>query len=347
MRYRVRSIFCALALLAAPGIGRAQNGSPERVLDQGIAAYRDLEMESAGWLLRQALAGDRMAARERVTALSYLGAAEFYRDRRDSALAAYGQLIRLEPWHRLDRLVFGPDVQTVFEEARRRTPVAEVRAAKASFAADAAGLPIHVRVNTPHVVAVTLESVNGAVLDTVFRDRVRDSTTVYWGARATAGGRAPVGGYVIGVTSLDGRGRAGSRSALPVQVTRSPEDPLGLPGRPALLPETQPAGPAFARLGLGLAAATAAWFVTPVFTDNAAPQVALALTFGAAGVLGFVDARPGKPLPDNAVKNRVALEAWEARVARVRAENGRRAEGGTVTVEVGRVSGLQAAGGGR
>jgi hypothetical protein len=335
-----RPVFWALIFLAAPVTSWAQNGSPERVLDQGVAAYRDLEMESAGWLLRQALASDRISPRERVTALSYLGASEFYRDRRDSALAAYGQLIRLEPWHRLDRLVFGPDVQAVFEEARRRTPVTEVRAASTSFAADGAGLPIHVRVNTPHVVTVTFESVNGAVLDTVFRDRVRDSTIVHWGARATDGGRAPVGGYVMGVTSLDRRGRAGHRVALPVQVTRTPDDPLGLPERPALLPETQPAGPAFARLGLGLAAATAAWFITPVFTDNAAPQVALALTFGAAGVLGYVDARPGKPLPDNVVQNRVALEAWEARVARVRAENGRRAEGGTVTVEVGRVSGL-------
>jgi hypothetical protein len=336
----VRPIVCGLLLLSAPAAGRAQDRSPEPRLDQGIAAYRELEMESAGWLLRQALAGDRLAPSEHVTALSYLGAAEFYRDRRDSALAAYGRLVRIEPHHRLDRLVFGPDVQAVFEEARRRTPVAEVRAAKTSFPADAAGLPMSVRVNTPHVVAVTIESVSGSVLDTLFRDRVRDSTTVYWNARGRAGTRAPVGGYVVGVASLDGRGRVSRRVTLPVQVTRSPEAPLGHPERPAMLPETQPAGPAFARLGLGLAAATAAWFITPVFTDNAAPQVALSLTFGAAGVLGFVDARPGKPLPDNVVANRVALEAWEARVARVRAENGRRAEGGTVTVDVGRVSGF-------
>jgi hypothetical protein len=95
-----------------------------------------------------------------------------------------------------------------------------------------------------------------------------------------------------------------------------------------------------ARLGIGLAAATAAYVVTPAFTDNAGPQIALALTFGAAGVLGFVDARPGKPLPENVVANRVAQEAWEARVHRVQAENQRRADGGTVTVEVGRMTGF-------
>jgi hypothetical protein len=339
MRFRVHHFALCATVLSFPVAARAQAPSPERALEQGLRAYRELEMESAGWLLRQALAG-KLDQRQRVTALSYLGASEFYRDRRDSALSAYADLIRLEPHYRLDRLVFGPDVQAVLEEARKRTPIAAVRAERASFAADAPGLPVNVRVNTPHVVVMTLETVNAVVLDTVFRGRVRDTTTVYWNARGRNDAQAPRGGFVLRVASLDGRGRASHRVALPVQVTRSPEDPLAAPERPALLPEYQPAGPALARLGLGLAAATVAYFVTPAFTSNAAPQVALALTFGAAGVLGFVDARPGKPLPENVVKNRVAQEAWEARVNRVQVENQRRADGGTVTVEVGRVSGF-------
>lgn len=338
MTFRLLLTALCTVALAPSAVARAQTATPERALEQGVRAYRELEMESAGWLLRQALGG-KLDHRQRVTALSYLGASEFYRDRRDSALSAYADLIRLEPYYRLDRLVFGPDVQALLEEARRRTPIAEVRAEGASFAADAAGLPVHIRTNTPHVVVVTLEAVNGTVLDTVHRNRVRDTATVYWNAQARGGARAPAGGFVLAVASLDGRGRASSRVALPVQVTRSPDDPLAAPERPALLPEHQPAGPALARLGLGLAAATVAYLVTPVFTDNAGPQVALALTFSAAGMIGFVDARPGKPLPENVVANRVALEAWEARVGRVQAENQRRADGGTVTVEVGRVSG--------
>lgn len=341
MRSRVFAIVLFAAALVAPTAVRAQTtSSPERALEQGLKAYRELEMESAGWLLRQSLASDRLDTRQRVTALSYLGAAEFYRDRRDSALSAYAKLIRLEPYHRLDRLVFGPDVQAVFEDARRRTPIVEVHAARASFAADDAGLPVRVRANTPHVVAVTLEAVSGAVLDTVFRDRVRDSATVFWNARGPAGARAPVGGYVLGVASLDSRGRVSHRVALPVQVTRSPEDPLAIPERPVLLPEHQPAGKAFVRLGLGVAAATTAYLVTPLFTDDPGPQVALTVAYGAAGIIGFLEARPGKPLPENVVANRVAMEAWEVRVARVREENQRRADGGVVTVDVGRVTGF-------
>ena len=336
MRRGVRLSLCVLAMVA-PMVARAQ--SPEQTLEQGIQAYRELEMESAGWLLRQALASDQLDASQRIAALTYLGAAELYRDRRDSALSAYAQLIRQEPYHELDPLVFGPDVQAIFGEARRRTPVVEVAATRTSFAPGANGLPVRLRVNTPHVVVVTAEAVNGTVLDTLFRERVRDRATAHWDASGPPGVRPPVGGFVLGIASLDGRGRVSRRVTLPVHVTRSPESPLAVPDPPTLLPETQPAGPAYTRLGFGIAAAAAAYLITPAFTDSKAPQIALTAAFAAAGLIGFWEVRPGKPLPKNVVANEVAREAWEARVGRVQQENRHRADGGTVTIEVGRVGG--------
>ena len=343
MRASLSAVLLCGIMVFVPRAAPAQ--SPERALEQGIRAYRELEMESAGWLLRQALAGDRLAAPQRLTALGYLGAAEFYRDRLDSALAAYARLIRIEPYHQLDPLVFGPDVQAIFEEARQRTPMIEVSASRTSFAPGEAGLPVRLRVNTPHVVVVTAETVNGTVLDTVFRERVRDRATAYWDAAGAPGVRPPVGGFVIGIASLDARGRVSRRVTLPVNVTRSPENPLDAPERPVMLPGRRPAGPAFMRLGVGIAAATAAYFVTGAVTDAKGPQIALAVAFTAAGVIGFWEVRPGKPLPDNVVANEVARKAWEARVGQVQRENQRRADGGTVTIEVGKVSGAQEAGG--
>ena len=327
---------CAAALMAPAA--RAQ--TPKRALEQGIKAYQELEMESAGWLLRQALTGNKLDGAQRVTALGYLGAAEFYRDRRDSALSAFGQLIRLEPHHRLDMLVFGPDVQAVFADARRLNPVVDVSAARTSFPTGAPGLPVRLRANTPHVVVVTAETPNGTVLDTVFRERVRDTATVHWTARGRQGARAPVGGFVIGVSSLDGRGRVHRRVALPVHVTRSPEDPLTAPTPPTRLPEREPWGPGIARLVLGLGAATAAYYLTPEVTDSKGLQLFLTQGFVAAGAIGFWAARPGRALPDIVVANRVAQEAFEARLSQVRNENQRRAEGGTVYVDVGRVTGF-------
>jgi hypothetical protein len=336
MRQRCAFVALCAVAVAAPA-ARAQ--TLERALDQGIQAYRELEMESAGWLFRQALGGDKLGAAERVTALGYLGAAEFYRDRRDSALAAYGRLIRLEPYHRLDRLVFGPDVQAIFEEARRLTPIVEVSAARTSFASNARGLPVRLRANTPHVVVVTAETVKGTVLDTVFRERVRDTATAFWTAAARPGRRAPVGDLVIGVSSLDGQGRVQRRVALPVHVTRSPEEPMAAPAPPTMLPERNPWGPGIARLVIGLGAATAAYYLTPQVSDSKGLQLFLTQGFAAAGIVGFWVSRPGAALPDNVVANRIAQEAYEARVAQVRQENQRRAEGGTVYVDVGRVTG--------
>jgi hypothetical protein len=336
---RLRSCVVALCAVAltAPAV-RAQTAG--RALDQGIKAYRELEMESAGWLLRQALGDPKLGAGERLTALGYLGAAEFYRDRRDSALSAYGQLVQLEPWHRLDRLVFGPDVQAIFEEARRLTPVVDISAARTSFPANARGLPVRLRANTPHVVVVTAETADGEVVDTVFREKVRDTATAHWKAAARPGRRAPVGNFVLSVSSLDAQGRVQRRVALPVTVTRSPDEPLGAPAPPALLPERNPWGPGIARLVLGLGAATAAYYLTPEVSDSKGLQLFLSQGFLAAGVVSFIVTRPGRPLPENVVANRVAQEQYEARLARVRQENKRRADGGTVYVDVGRVTGM-------
>lgn len=322
------------ALLGLPSLPAAAQ-SPDRILEQGVQAYRELEMESAGWLLRQALASNRLDDPQQKTALSYLGAAELYRDRRDSALAAYVQLVRMDPRGELDGLLFGPDVQAVFEEARARSPMADVSASRTAFAPGARGLPVRISVNTPHVVVVTAEVVSGAVFDTVFRGRVREQTTVYWDAAGVPGARPPVGGFVLGIGSLDGRGRLSHRVVLPVHVSRSPEHALAVPQPPRMLPERQPWGPGLTRLGLGAAAATVAYLVTPLFTDAAAPQLALTAVFGAAGVIGFWEKRPGQPLPDNVLANEVARRQWNARAAGVQAENQRRADGGTVTIDVG------------
>jgi hypothetical protein len=337
MRACLWAVFVCGVAVVTPQPAPAQ--SPDRALEQGIRAYRELEMESAGWLLRQALASDQLTTRQRLTGLGYLGAAEFYRDRLDSAYAAYARLIRIEPYHQLDPLIFGPDVQAIFAEARQRTPMAEVSASRTSFAPGTAGLPVHLRVNTPHVVVVTAEAVDGTVLDTVFRERVRDRATAYWSASGPPGVRPPVGGFVLGIASLDARGRVSRRVTLPVNVTRSPENPLAVPAPPVLLPERRPAGPAYIRLGVGVAAATAAYFITGAVTDSKGPQIALTVAFAGAGVIGFWEVRPGKPLPDNVVANEVARQAWEARVAQVQHENQRRADGGTVTIDVGKVSG--------
>jgi len=149
-----------------------------------------------------------------------------------------------------------------------------------------------------------------------------------------------VGAFVIGVSSLDARGSVYRRVTVPVHVTRSPDELLSAPTAPAMLPERNPWGPGVARLVLGFGAGTAAYFLMPNVSDSKGLQLFVSQGLVAAGVVGFIIARPGRPLPENVVANRVAQEQYEARMARVRQENRRRAEGGTVTVDVGRITGL-------
>src|SRR5207247_4747117 len=69
-------------------------------------------------------------------ALTYLAATELFRGQRDSAVAAFRQLVLLNPRYRPDELIFPPQVTNLFQEVRRATtaisvavpPVTELRA---------------------------------------------------------------------------------------------------------------------------------------------------------------------------------------------------------------------------
>ena len=99
----------------------AQGVSGRDVITRAIAAYQDLDFDLAAGLLRRALDG-QLADSDRVRALAYLGAAEHYRVRPDSAIAAFRQLATMAPGYQPDTLVFPPEVTIVFNEVRRSTP---------------------------------------------------------------------------------------------------------------------------------------------------------------------------------------------------------------------------------
>jgi len=111
----------ALALLAAlPAALPAQAGSARDALKHAILAYQNLDFDLAATLLRRAVAGT-LSDSERVEALTYLGAAEHFRARPDSAAAAFRRLIRLAPGYQPDTLIFPPEVTSVFKEVKGRT----------------------------------------------------------------------------------------------------------------------------------------------------------------------------------------------------------------------------------
>src|SRR5258708_740846 len=96
----------ALALLLAAPL-RAQHGGASDVLRGAVRAYRDLEFDAAARMFRRVLTPPLAIGlddAERAQALTYLGAAEHYRGRQDSAIAVFRRLVALAPRQRPDTL---------------------------------------------------------------------------------------------------------------------------------------------------------------------------------------------------------------------------------------------------
>lgn len=95
------------------------------LITQGIRAYQSLEFDHAATLLRGALSNS-IEQSTRVRALAYLGAAEHYRGRDDSATAAFRRLAVLAPRYQPDTLVFPPEITRRYADVQRRlAPAAE------------------------------------------------------------------------------------------------------------------------------------------------------------------------------------------------------------------------------
>jgi hypothetical protein len=327
-------VFVAVVWVA-PAV--AQTGPELR--DQGLRAYRALEMEAAARLFRLALASRDLADPEVLSTEAYLGAAEFYRNRQDSSRAAFRRIVLREPRYRLDPLAFPPEVTRVYDAVRLATPAVSVDVPRrASFEPGRGGLTARVFPSGPHVVRVRIERSNGEVVRRLHDGRVTDSLSVRWDGAGARDATLASGLYVWSFASLSGDGRIRRVLDIPVRLERSSVGSQTLPPRPTLLPERSPLRPALVRLGLGLGAATLSWFVMPAFTDRDGPRVALAVAFSAAGIIGFFEKRPGKPLPQNVAANQAALEAWDAEVRRVTAANQGRRPGPRIILETSRPS---------
>jgi len=114
---RVRVVVLAL-LLAAPALA-AQNGSASEVMTSAVRAYRDLDFEVAARLLRRVLTpplASELDDSTRARALTYLGAAEHYRARPESAIAVFRRLVVLAPRQRPDTLIFPPEITRLYDQ---------------------------------------------------------------------------------------------------------------------------------------------------------------------------------------------------------------------------------------
>ena len=338
---RASAVAMLTLALAAAGPARAQ--SARDLVAQGVRAYRGLEYDAAAALLRRSLAADaagKLSTAERAQALTYLGATELFRSQRDSAVAAFQDILQLDPRYQPDELIFPPDVTNLFREVRRATkvialvvpPVTELRARLDRFTA---------RVVTTSLadVTVTLTREDGSPERELYRGPVADSMLVTWDGLGATGSPPPDGRYVLRVAA-----RAGT-DTLPVRqvaldVAQQAPDTLPWPApltSPPLLPERTSGTSGLRPLAAGLVAAAAAVALPSVVAsgrDATPARFVVGATVGLAGLAGFITHRRGRPLETNVRANARQREAWQRRLEAVQAENGKRRATARLVVRV-------------
>src|SRR2546426_11384541 len=122
-RRLVQLLLASLLVLTGRGRAAAQQAATD-LLAQGMRASQSLDYDQAAAILRRGLTrtlGDTLSTAERLQALTYLGATELFRDRRDAALAAFRQIAITDPKYRPSEIIFPPQVTGVFQEVRQQT----------------------------------------------------------------------------------------------------------------------------------------------------------------------------------------------------------------------------------
>jgi hypothetical protein len=333
----MRRLGLGVLVFAFAGAAPVAAQSGLRLREQGIQAYKALDLDGAARLLRSALAAN-LPDTAVLSTEAYLGATEFYRHQPDSARAAFRRIVLLEPRFRLDSLAFTPEVTAAFDSVRFATPALSVDVpARATLEPGRGGMTARVYPSGPHAVRVRIETPGGDVVRTLREGRVTGSFTVTWDG-AGQSGALPSGLYLWSFASLGRRGDAQRIVDVPVRLEHTSVGALAEPAKPALLPEREPARRGLIPLGVGLGAAALALVATPVFTNDNAPRIALAVVFSAGGIIGFLEQRPGRRLPDNVAANQAALASWQAEVRRVREEERRRNPGPRIILETSRAS---------
>ena len=335
----------------AVGIRSAAAQAASGSFAQGIRAYQDLDFGRAAATLRRDLAKLTAAgapASERVEGLVYLGAADLFRGRRDSAVAVFKRLVQLDPRYAPDHLVFPPEVTSVFDSVRALTKtVAIVVPPDTQVAPGSGNFSALVLASSFQTVDVTLRYEDGSPFRSLYAGPIGDSLHVLWDGLDAAGQMPPVSRIVLRVASRAPTGEISTILQVPLDLRIQRPDTADWPGPlpdSALLPERAGGRSAVRALLGGIALSGAVVAIPSVVGGGGGPsgsRVAVAGTIGFAGVLGYLLHRPGRPLPGNIRVNQARREAWQQQVADVSAENARRRAAVRLAVHAGPPSSIQ------
>ncbi|HKW40096.1 MAG TPA: hypothetical protein VJN39_02490 [Gemmatimonadales bacterium] len=348
---RRRTLLYALAALV-PAAARAQTAAVP--FTDALRAYKDLDFDLAAGLLRRDLARLRASnapLADQTKGLLYLGAADLFRGRRDSAVAVFRRLVMLDPRYRPDRMLFPPEVTSVFDSVRTRTKVVSIQVPRDTEVSAGSGgggaWSAWVFASSFQSVEVTLRYEDGAPFRFLYAGPIGDSLRVPWNGLDAADQLPPVNRVLLRVASRAPTGELTGILQLPLdlKVVRSDTVPWPPPlAKSQLLPERAGSGPATRALFGGLLVSGAVAALPAVVGGShgsSGPRLAVVGAVEVAGLLGYILHRPGRPLAENVRANKARRDAWQRSVERVSADNARRRSDIRLSVHAGEVSAMQ------
>jgi hypothetical protein len=280
--------------LALPGVAPAQ--SARTLLDRAIQAYNALELDDAARVLTEALSDERgaLAPADRLRALSYLGATELFRGRREQAVEAFRRLTILDARYRPDSLIFPPPVQTLLAEVRQTTKAVAVEVPReATITAGRAGWSIRVTPSSAHEVSVVVVASDGRPVRVIYDGTVSSAVTLGWDGLDARGLAPPNGRYELRALSRVTRESVLRSVRVPMTIRRAARAVAASPGDETMVMRARPIRPQAALIA-GVAAGVLTAVLPYLVADGAEATPARFVvggSFAVAGILAFVTGR--------------------------------------------------------
>ena len=343
MRGAARLVPLALALSVGPVRVRAQDTRADEAA--ALKAYQNLDFDVAAASLRRLLGASgaaQLTGAERARALCYLGAADFFRGRRDSARAVFQRVVERDPRYRPDPLIFPPDITTLYETVRRESKALVLELpADQQVRSDSAPLRLRLVTSSPQRVDVGLWRPDGSLFRSLYSGPLGDSLDLQWDGLDAAGHPPNVSRLWVRA-SRRGASQAPDRpvqASLDVRVIPVDTEPWPAPVPDSLLLPEHVAQTFRGRtLVMGAALAVAAVALPTVISGQSGAsggRFLVGAAIGASSVVGFVRGRAGRPIPANVQANDARRAAWERSLAAVKAENATRQGVTVLTVHAG------------
>ena len=331
---RLAALLALILALAPARALRAQASSD--LLARGIRAVQNLDYDSAAIMLRAALARvgtDPLPDTARARALMFLGATEYFREHRDSAVAVFGRLLALDPRYRPDQLVFPPEISSLFQDVRAGTrAVAVTLPPSVELAGPGDRLAMRLYATSLHDIAAVIArpGARGVTVRRLYAGSIGDSLELLWDGRDSSGTVVDSGAYVLRVSSRATAPRADRVIEIPLEVRPVRRDTLPWPAPmndSLLLPENTTSGHPSRSLAGGILAGVAVAVLPSVIASGhsaTGARFGVAAATSIAGIVGFVRGRHAEPIAANIASNRALRAAWQQRLDTVREENANR-----------------------